>query len=116
MDYNEVNKRILELCKQRSWSEYKLAQKANIPNSSINAMFKHNHVPSFHNLKKICDAFQITLSQFFDSNLFYENNTTQLFTQLWNDLPASEKDLVITYMYGLLKRPINIQKEGHNDL
>ena len=70
MDYNDINKRILELCKEKNWSEYKLSQESNIPNSSINAMFKHNHVPTIHNLKKICDAFQITLSQFFDNHLF----------------------------------------------
>ena len=76
MDYNEVNKRILELCEQKKWTEYKLAQEANIPNSSINAMFKHNHVPTIHNLKKICRAFDITLSYFFDSNLFCEKFVT----------------------------------------
>ena len=62
MDYNEVNKRILELCEQRNWSKYKLAQESKIGNSAISAMFKNNHVPTIHNLTKICDAFQITLS------------------------------------------------------
>ena len=116
MDYNAVNERILELCKQKNWSEYKLAQKANIPNSSINAMFKHNHVPTIHNLKKICDAFEITLSQFFDNKLFNNQDNKELYIQLWNDLADTEKQLVITYMHGLLKRPINAQKEGYNDL
>lgn len=116
MDYNAVNERILELCKQKKWSEYKLAQKANIPNSSINAMFKHNHVPTIHNLKKICDAFEITLSQFFDNRLFNNQDDKELYIQLWNDLADTEKQLVITYMHGLLKRPISIQKEGYNDL
>ena len=117
MDYNEVNKRILELCEQRNWSEYKLAQKANIPNSSINAMLKHNHVPTIYNLEKICNAFEITLSQFFDSKLFNKQDNTELYIQLWRDLHESEKQLVITYMHGLLKRPIDThQKEGYNDL
>lgn len=111
MGYNEVNKRILELCKQKNWSEYKLSQEANIPNSSINAMFRYNHVPTFHNLKKICDAFQITLSQFFDSHIFYEKDDTKLFIQLWEDLSMPEKRLVMAYMYGLLKRPVVLQEE-----
>ncbi len=106
MDYNEVNKRILELCKQRNWSQYKLSQESNISNSSINAMFKYNHVPTFYNLKKICRAFQITLSQFFDSELFYDKNDTSLYKQLWNELSPNDKEKVLIYMYGLLHKEI----------
>ena len=113
MDYNDVNKRILELCKERNWSEYKLAQKANIPNSSINAMFKNNHVPAIHNLKKICDAFEITLSQFFDSHLFGNKNNTHLYIELWNDLTTSDREKVLIYMHGLLHK--EIKKEDFKD-
>lgn len=112
MDYNEVNKRILELCEQKNWSEYKLSQEAKIPNSSINAMFKHNHVPTIHNLKKICDAFEITLSQFFDSYLF-GNNNTHLYVELWNDLTVSDREKVLIYMHGLLHK--EIKKEDFNN-
>ena len=115
MDYNNVNKRILELCERRNWSEYKLSRIANIPNSSINAMFKYNHVPTIHNLKKICDAFQITLSQFFNSKLFGQNNKDQLYIELWNQLNINDQEKVIIYMHGLLHK--EIQKEDFkNDL
>lgn len=115
MDYNEVNKRILELCEQRNWSEYKLAQKANIPNSSINAMFKHNHVPTIHNLQKICEAFEITLSQFFDSNLFSNKNNTHLYIELWNELTTTDREKVLIYIYGLLHREIR-KEDLSNDI
>lgn len=119
MDYNEVNnevnKRILELCKQKNWSEYKLAQKANIPNSSINAMFKHNHVPTIHNLQKICFAFDITLSQFFDSPLFFKSNTTQFYIELWNQLNKCDREKVLIYIHGLLHKEIS-KEDFHNDL
>lgn len=115
MDYNNVNKRILELCKQKNWTEYKLSQAANIPNSSINAMFKHNHVPTIHNLSKICDALQITLSQFFDCELFCEDKTFQTYEQLWNELLPSDKEKVLIYMYGLLHKEIK-KEELPNDI
>ena len=115
MDCNEVNKRILELCKQRNWTEYKLSQKANIPNSSINAMFKHNHVPTIHNLRKICEAFDITLSQFFDSNLFCKKDNTSLYIQLWNELNNKDKEKVLIYMHGLSHKEIH-KKDFENDL
>ena len=116
MDCNNVNKRILELCKQKGWSEYKLAQESHIPNSSINAMFKKDHVPTVHNLQKICNAFQITLSQFFCNCLFEKTNNTELFIQLWDELPTLDKELVITYMHGLLKRPIKMEDGKNNDI
>lgn len=113
MDYNDINKRILELCKEKNWSEYKLSQESNIPNSSINAMFKHNHVPTIHNLKKICDAFQITLSQFFDNHLFNTSNNTSLYIELWNQLNINDQEKVLIYMHGLLHK--EMPKEDFNN-
>lgn len=112
MDCNNVNKRILELCKQRNWTEYKLAKETKIPNSSINAMFKHNHMPTIHNIQKICDAFQVTLSQFFDSELFNRKNNTDLYIELWSKLTETDKEKVLIYMYGLLHQ---IPKEEDKD-
>ena len=115
MDYNEVNKRILELCEQRNWSKYKLAQESKIGNSAISAMFKNNHVPTIHNLKRICDAFQITLSQFFDSEFFHQKNNTQTYIELWNQLNINDQEKVLIYMYGLLHKEIK-EEDYKNDL
>lgn len=106
MNYNDVNKRILELCNQKGWSKYKLAQESNICNSAISAMFKHNHIPTIHNLKKICNAFQITLSQFFDNALFQQEINTQLYNELWNQLSTPDKEKILIYMHGLLHKEI----------
>ena len=114
MDYNNVNKRILELCEQRGWSKYKLAQESNICNSAISAMFKNNHVPTFHNLKKICDALQITLSQFFDCSLFADTEKTQSFIHLWRELSPGEQEKVLIYMHGLLHREIQKEDIAHD--
>ena len=115
MDYNEVNKRILELCEQRNWSKYRLAQESKIGNSAISAMFKYNHVPTIYNLKKICDAFQITLSQFFNSKYFIKENNTQTHIELWNQLNIGDQEKVLIYMYGLLHKEIK-KEDCKNDL
>lgn len=104
MDCNNVNKRILELCKQNNWSKYKLAKETKIPNSSINAMFKYNHTPTVHNIQKICEVFQISLSQFFDSALFQGQSTTSDYIELWNNLRKSDQEKVLIYMHGLLHK------------
>lgn len=111
---NKINERILELCKQRNWTEYKLAKKSNIRNSSINAIFKHNHTPSFHTLSKICDAFQISLSCFFDSEIFLNDNTLT-YRKLWDNLDDDEREKVLIYMHGLLHKEIT-KEAFKNDL
>ena len=60
---------ILEIIKQnreaRGWSEYQLAERSGLPQSTISSWYKKSMTPSFASLEKICDAFSITLSQFF---------------------------------------------------
>ena len=106
MDYNKVNSRILELCNQRNWTKYKLARESKISNSAINAMFRQNHVPTIYNLEKICSAFNISLSQFFNCDLFDSKKDTQLYIELWNKLCTNDKEKVLIYMHGLLHREI----------
>lgn len=61
--------RILEIIKQnreaRGWSEYQLAERSGLPQSTISSWYKKSMTPSFASLEKICDAFGVTLSQFF---------------------------------------------------
>ena len=49
----------------RGWSEYQLAERSGLPQSTISSWYKKNMTPSFASLEKICEAFGITLSQFF---------------------------------------------------
>ena len=49
----------------RGWSEYQLAERSGLPQSTISSWYKKDMTPSFASLEKISDAFGITLSQFF---------------------------------------------------
>ena len=60
-----ITERITALRLERKWSEYQLAEKSGITQSTISSWSRQNAVPSIQNLEKICNAFQITLSQFF---------------------------------------------------
>ncbi|MCR5203252.1 MAG: helix-turn-helix domain-containing protein [Lachnospiraceae bacterium] len=51
--------------KLKGWSEYELAEYSGISQSTINSWFTKNINPSVASLDKICNAFNITLSQFF---------------------------------------------------
>ena len=49
----------------RGWTEYQLAERSGLPQSTISSWYKKGMTPSFSSLEKICEAFGLTLSQFF---------------------------------------------------
>ena len=49
----------------RGWTEYQLAERSGLPQSTISSWYRKNMVPTVPSLKKICTAFGITLSQLF---------------------------------------------------
>ena len=50
---------------ERKWSLYDLAAHAELKSSTISTWYNNNAIPTIPSLVKICDAFQITLSEFF---------------------------------------------------
>ena len=60
-----TNERILQLLKERNWTEYRLAKESGLSQSTISNLFKRNTTPSIPTLEAICNGFGITLSQFF---------------------------------------------------
>ena len=61
----DINKKINDLCNERGWSIYTLSLEAGVTQSTINSMFQRGNPPKIETLQCICDAFGITLSQFF---------------------------------------------------
>ncbi len=66
-----VAKRINELCSQREISVNALANIAGISPSTVYSMLNHkSQNPGVVSLHKICFGFNISLREFFDSNIF----------------------------------------------
>lgn len=61
---NVLNK-ITYLRTQKGWSEYQLSEYSGLTQSTISSWYRKNMSPSIASLEKICNAFGITLSQFF---------------------------------------------------
>jgi len=57
--------KIVKLREERHWTEYQLAEKSGLTQSTISTWYRKNMTPSIPSLAKICDAFGITMSQFF---------------------------------------------------
>lgn len=83
-----VLERITTMREARHWTEYQLAEKSGLTQSTISSWYRKNMYPSIPSLIKICDAFDISLSQFF---LDEDNNTVLLSDKQLNLLAASSK-------------------------
>lgn len=64
----DVLSAITEYRLERGWSEYQLAERSGLPQSTISSWYRKDIVPTVPSLEKICDAFGITLSQLFATN------------------------------------------------
>ncbi len=61
----DVLARITEYREARGWTEYQLAEKSGLPQSTISSWFRKGMMPTIPSLEKICNAFGITISQLF---------------------------------------------------
>lgn len=75
-----VLERITELREERHWTEYQLAEKSGLTQSTISSWYRKNMLPTIPSLLKICEAFGITMSQFFleDTNKTVLLNDNQI--------------------------------------
>ena len=71
----DILQRITQLKEERHWTEYQLAEKSGLTQSTISSWYRKKMLPTIPSLKKICDAFGITLSQFFIED---QNSTIDL--------------------------------------
>ena len=53
---------------QMGWSMYKLSIESGLAQSTLQNMYARGTLPSLSTLQNICDAFGITLAQFFDDD------------------------------------------------
>ncbi len=74
MTINEaVRGRILELCAQRNISVNKLCNMSGVTQSTVNNIISgRNKSTTISSVKKLCDGLGITISEFFQSDLFSE--------------------------------------------
>ncbi len=66
-----VEKRILELCIERNIAVNTLANISGVSPSTVYSMLgTKSKNPGIVSIKKLCDGFDITVREFFDSDLF----------------------------------------------
>lgn len=76
MQLNEaVSLRIKQLCKQNNITQYQLSMKSGVPQSTLSTIMQCKF-PSmkFRIIYEICEGFEISIKDFFDSPIFDREN------------------------------------------
>ncbi len=102
-----VLKRIDELRIAKGWTLYKLADMAGITQSTLTNAKARNTTPSIATIIAICDALEITLSQFFtlpeEQTTVLSRNEQELI-QKYRSIESKEKTIVDNLISGLMDR------------
>ncbi len=87
---------ITEYREQRGWTEYQLAERSGLPQSTISSWYRKNMVPTIPSLEKVCAAFGITLSQLFaegDATVSLTDSQKKLLDR-WSRLSEDQQNAV----------------------
>lgn len=101
----DVLKRLDDLMKERGWSDYRLAQNSKLSSSTIANIRSRNTVPSVVTLESICNAFGITLAQFFADNqtMVHLTSEQKAMFDSWVALTPDQKNIVSNIIYEFKK-------------
>lgn len=84
----KVFERIEYLCEKKHFTMYKLAKEAKMPYSSLNNIIHRRTCPTVGTLEKLCKGMNISLSDFFNFELYPLKN---------DSLTAEEDELINKY-------------------
>lgn len=84
----DINKKIMDMCNSRNWSTYDLAREAVLTHSTLSSMIQRGTPPKIDTLQSICEAFGITLAQF-----FLEDEHIEILSQKEKELISSFRKL-----------------------
>lgn len=89
----DVLTRITEQRLLRNWTEYELAKRSGLPQSTISSWYRKKMLPSLASLEKICQAFDMTMAQFLaeDSKLAEITPDERKLLQKWELLSPKQK-------------------------
>lgn len=89
--------KIRSLQGERNWTDYKLAQEADIPLATLSSLFQRNNPPKLDTLQCICNAFGLTLAQFFleDEKIEVLSETEKEMLQVYRKLSSKQQKALI---------------------
>lgn len=92
-----INKKIDELRFQRGWSLYELAQESGVTLSTLTSLAKRGNPPKIETLCSLCEAFGITIAQFFmeDERIEALSEEEKQLIGLFRRLPENKRQALL---------------------
>ncbi|HQE48358.1 MAG TPA: helix-turn-helix transcriptional regulator [Fervidobacterium sp.] len=87
----DIKMKIYRLMEERNWTSYILAEKANLPQSTLATLFSSKYQPSLQTLEKICAALGISLSDLFADETIEDEG--KVLAARINSLPEKRRNL-----------------------
>lgn len=101
----DILQRVYALRAERGWSEYRLSVESGIPQSTISSWYKKEILPTIPSLQRICDAYHITLSQFFadEEETVTLTEKQQELLRCWNCLNEEQQNNILNLIQSINK-------------
>ena len=93
----DINAKIEKLKNERGWSDYELSQQAMVTQSTIASMKARKSPPKLDTLQAICNAFGITLAQFFleDEQIEVLSKQEKILLENFRKLPEKKQKALL---------------------
>ena len=102
---NEVTQRIDKLRSDRGWTVYKLSMESGVAQQTIHNWFSSKTYPLIPALMEICEAFGITMGDFFaDGNLVEMTPELRELHEDWSRLSPADRASVKSIIKSLVKK------------
>lgn len=110
MDYR---RRIEKYRDERNWTTHHMAIEAGINTSTAINWFTRNSTPTVDMIEKLCVAFGITLSEFFNDSdeVSYLSDEQKSVMHIWDLLSKKEKEYFLRFLEVITERT-NPQTDG----
>ena len=85
---------------ERKWTEYQLAERSGLPQSTISSWYRKNMIPTVPSLEKICTALGITLSQLFaeEEDIVSLTKSQKCLLERWTKLSEEQQNVLFALM------------------
>ena len=95
----DIRQRLIELQRQHGWSDYKIAKEAGLSPNTVSNIYRRGNTPSMVTLEALCEAFGITLSQFFaEGNMVEITPDLKELFDAWVNLTPDQKKAAINML------------------
>ena len=93
-----VLEKIDKLRKERGWSINNLAMEAMLTQSTVNNLYNRKNEPKLSTLTALCNAFGITLSEFFAEETDDTENVDKQLKERISDLSPAQKATLLQFL------------------